>query len=245
MTRSRRRALLLSLVLVATAMTVVLPRPSAADEFPVIPFQAAQDGDLELCLDANGEPKAGEIDLLLLIDDSGSLEAVQQPTDPEKRRFDALRVLLRGLSTSGTSEDSRPVNVAAVTFGAQVSVDLGFQPLEPEGVDTIVDDLRDVATGRQQLTQYVDGLRRAVQLLGDRPAQNCRFMVFFTDGGHDASNRSDAATDASEADGLRDAVCEPGGVRDDLRLQNINLFVLLLTPPGDNRSEERRVGKEC
>ena len=230
----RSRALILSLVIASTAMTVVLPRSATADEFAVIPYQAVEDGDLELCLDANGEPKSGEIDLLLLIDDSGSLEAVRQPTDPDKRRFDALRVLLRGLSASSASEEARPVNVAAVTFGAQVSVELGFQPLEPEGVDTIVDDLRDVATGRQQLTQYVDGLRRAVQLLGDRPAQNCRFMVFFTDGGHDASNRSDAATDASEADGLREAVCEPGGIRDDLQLQNVNLFVLLLTPPSDN-----------
>ena len=126
----RSRALILSLVIASTAMTVVLPRSATADEFAVIPYQAVEDGDLELCLDANGEPKSGEIDLLLLIDDSGSLEAVRQPTDPDKRRFDALRVLLRGLSASSASEEARPVNVAAVTFGAQVSVELGFQPLD-------------------------------------------------------------------------------------------------------------------
>ncbi len=222
---------MLGIVLATTATTGLVPRPAAAETFPVVPLQSAQDGDLELCLDANGDPKSGEIDVLLLIDDSGSLEAVREPTDPDKRRFDALRVLLRGLSAS---DDTRPVNVAAVTFGAEISVELAFQPLESDAVDTVVDDLRDVATGRQRLTLYDDGLRRALQLLGDRPAQNCRFMIFFTDGGHDASNRSDAATDATEADGLRAAVCEPGGLRDDFRVQNINLFVLLLTPPGEN-----------
>lgn len=219
------------LILAAVVSSSMAPRSAVADQSPVVPFQATQDGDLELCLDANGEPKSGEIDVLLLIDDSGSLEAVRRPTDPDKRRFDALRVLLQGLSAS---DDSRPMNIAAVTFGERISVELTFRPLEPEGVDTIVDDLRAVATGRQRLTLYADGLRRAIQLLRDRPVQNCRFMIFFTDGGHDASNRTDVATDVAEADGLRRDVCEPGGIRDDLRGENINLFVLLLTPPEDN-----------
>ena len=222
---------LLSVLLAVMGVLVGASPAADAESFPVVPLQAAQDGDLELCLDANGEPKDGEIDVLLLIDDSGSLEAVREPTDPEKRRFDALEVLLSGLSASN---DSRPVNVAALTFGAEVSVELGFQPLVADEVPSIVEGLRDVATGRQQLTRYVEGMRRAVQLLGDRPAQNCRFMVFFTDGGHDASNRRDPATDSSEAADLRRQFCEPGGVRDDLRLQSINLFVLLLTPPSDN-----------
>jgi hypothetical protein len=233
MMRRRHRSFALALILAlgVVATSGAMPRSAVAEQFPVVPLQAGQDGDLELCLDANGEPKSGEIDVLLLIDDSGSLEAVRRPTDPDKRRFDALRVLLRGLSAS---DDTRPVNVAAVTFGERISVERTFQRLEPGDVDAIVDDLRAVATGRQRLTLYADGLRRAIQLLRDRPVQNCRFMIFFTDGGHDASNRTDPATDAAEAAGLRRDVCEPGGIRETLRAENINLFVLLLTPPEDN-----------
>jgi hypothetical protein len=223
--------LVLALAVVAGAgATVGAPRVDAQTT-PLVPLQS-QDGDLALCLDASGEPKQGAIDVLLLIDDSGSLEATRSPTDPDKRRFAALEVLLAGFTSVGG--DARAVNVAAVTFGERVSVELDFQPLIAEDVTAIVADLRAVATGRQRLTRYVEGLRRALQLLSDRPAENCRILVFFTDGGHDASNRTDAATDAAEAADLRQQFCRPGGIREDLQRQNVNLFVLLLTPPDDN-----------
>jgi hypothetical protein len=230
---SAARALGVALALLTVIGTVAsVGAPSAsAQSAPAAPLQS-QDGYLSLCLDANGEPKQGAIDVLLLIDDSGSLEATRNPTDPEKRRFDALGVLLSGFASVGG--DARPVNVAAVTFGERVSVELDFAPLVTEDVSRIVAELRSVATGRQRLTLYVQGLRRGVQLLSDRPAENCRILVFFTDGGHDASNRTDAATDLAEAADLRDQFCRPGGLREDLRRQNINLFVLLLTPPEDN-----------
>ncbi len=215
----------------ALASAVAVPEARAQQDSVAVPLQSS-DRDLQLCVDGNGEPKPGEIDVLLLIDDSGSLEGTRNPTDPEKRRFEALDAFLSGLGAMGG--DARPVNIAAVTFGATVSVELGFRPLVAAEVDGIVADLRSVATGRQRLTLYGDGIRRAVQLLADRPAQNCRFLVFFTDGGHDASNRSSETIDADDAADLRRQFCRPGGLRDDLRLQNINMFVLLLTPPEDN-----------
>lgn len=227
----RRAAALsvLSVMLVALGLSDSSRGVAIAQENAPNELQAVEQG-LQLCRDAAGELRAGVFDVLLLIDDSGSLEATRNPTDPDRLRFEAIRVLLEGLARMG--EDSREVNVAAVSFGARFTTLLPFQPLRPEDVGTVVADIRTEATGRQPLTDYAIGVGRAVDLLADRPAQNCRILVWFTDGEHDVSNNTSSAADAADAEGLREAFCRPAGLGERIRDQGINTFVLLLNPPG-------------
>lgn len=227
----RRRAVrLLSLsMLWSLSLGGLFPAVAATHQSGLNELQSVEQG-LELCRDAAGELRAGAFDVLLLIDDSGSLAATRTPTDPDGIRFEAIRVLLEGLGRMG--ENDRAVNVAAVSFGAQFDILLPFQELRSSDVGTIVADIERSATGRQLLTDYIMGVGRGVDMLADRPADNCRILVWFTDGEHDVSNSQSSTADAADAEGLRQAFCRAGGLRERVRDQGINTFVLLLNPPG-------------
>lgn len=219
----------IAVLLAALAVGGSFAAAAGAQQPDVTALQSSDQG-LELCRDAAGELRAGAFDVLLLIDDSGSLQATRNPTDPDGIRFEALRVLLEGLGRMG--EDARDVNIAAVSFGARLETLLPFQRLEPEDVGAIVVDIQRAATGRQPLTDYVTGVGRGIDLLADRPVENCRVLVWFTDGEHDVSNSTAPAADAADAAGLREAFCRPGGLRERIQAQGINTFVLLLNPAG-------------
>lgn len=221
---------MLALGLVTTVVALSLSGPHDALAQSEAP--ATGSGGLEICLDANGEPRTGEIDVLLLIDDSGSLAATGNPTDPDGRRFEAIETLLDGLVV--TVDPERTVNVGAMSFGQRVDVLSTFAPIAELEISAVVRGIRDRATGRQSLTDYVSGMSRALAVLADRPVENCRFLVWFTDGGHDASNSRTAEADASEASDLRSSFCGPGGTVELARSLGVNVFVLLLAPAADN-----------
>ena len=74
-------------LVVATSILAALSTPlaaSALDEPQSAPT---------VCLDQDGQIKKGEIDVLVLLDNSGSL-AGKSATDPDKKRFEALNEFL-------------------------------------------------------------------------------------------------------------------------------------------------------
>ncbi len=219
-------AAILAVASSVVATAAVAQQPSSS---PATALQSVEQG-LQLCRDASGELRTGAFDVLLLIDDSGSLEGTRTPTDPDRVRFDAIAVLLDGLSEMGA--DTRDVNIAAVTFGARdrFTTLLAFQRLVAEDVADIVDGLARTATGRQADTDYITGVGRAIDVLADRPVENCRILVWFTDGEHDTRGPS-ANADVADAELLRETFCRPGGLRERIAEQGINTFVLLLNPP--------------
>lgn len=180
----------------------------------------------ELCLDARGELRPGDIDLLILLDDSGSLRR----TDPDGDRYRALNVLLDGLA----GLEGRARNVAVASFGERVEVIVPFRPLVRSEVASVVDDVRVKVPGQQRYTDFIGGVGRGVDLLADRPVANCRILIWFTDGGHHIVGTPDSVRpedDRADADALRETFCSPTGIGPRLREAGINTFALLLEPP--------------
>lgn len=216
----RPAALLLALLLVPLSAAVITD---------VAVAQSASSGEnLELCLDSRGEIRGGEIDLLVLLDDSGSLRR----TDPAGDRYRALSVLLDGLAVLDLAD--RPRNIAVASFGERVDVVVPFRPLVRAEVASIVDDVREQVQGQQRYTDFIAGVSRAVDLLADRPVANCRILVWFTDGGHHIVGTPDSVRpddDRADAAALRETFCSPTGIGPRLREAGINTFALMLEPP--------------
>jgi len=185
---------------------------------------------MELCLDASGDPRRGDFDILVLLDDSGSL----QQTDAEGLRYEALGVLLRGLvGIDSEGAGIRARNIALVSYGERVDVLLPFRPLVGDEVDGIVADVRSRAPGRQRYTDFIGGVSTAVGLLGDRPAANCRILVWFTDGDHHMAGSPSSTSledQLVDAQSLRTEFCAPNGLDTRIRERGINTFALMLEP---------------
>ena len=65
---------------------------------------------LSVCTDAEQKPKSGDIDVLLLMDNSKSLESKKNgntPTDPDGKRFTAVGDLLGSLGSLTESTESQ------------------------------------------------------------------------------------------------------------------------------------------
>ena len=81
------------LVSAVTLGLVLAPVSALADEKP----QSAP----TVCLDKDGQLKKGEIDVLVLLDNSGSLDSTQDgftPTDPDGQRLKALNEFIDNFS---------------------------------------------------------------------------------------------------------------------------------------------------
>lgn len=218
---------------VGVALTFVLGLVAIAPATSPAAAQVATSDRLQFCRDDAGQPFSGEIDILLLLDDTASL----QRQDPSKTRFDVLTTVFDGISSVG---GERRVNLAVFLFGSRVEPIFDFRPLEPSGVAETVQEIREKNVATQDRTNFTDAVQRAATVLSARPAQNCRVLLWFTDGNHDASGgRPRLENDVPEADALRTAFCLPGGLTERVRSQRINPFVLLLDPPEDVRFEQR------
>jgi hypothetical protein len=225
MTRVRGRVALRQRVAAAgVAFGLLLSAASVAP--PATPAQAQQIGleQLRFCRDANGERLRGDIDILLLLDDT--LTLVTQ--DRGNLRFGIIRNFLEGVTQI---ESAQRVNFAAYTFGEIVTPILDFDAITASDIDRIDRIIRDNNPAQQNKTDFIRAMARATQSLNARPAQNCRILLWFTDGNHDGSNLYGSQVDRDESRELRRTFCEPDGIADRVRSQRINTFVLLLEPP--------------
>lgn len=226
--RNRRR--LLSLLLAASIIPGIAAHAPADAQSSGAEPQSSAESDLALCLDASGERRTGDLDILVLLDDSGSLSQ----TDPNGLRYAALDVLLRGLAGLGSVDgEFRDRNIALVSYGQRIDVLVTFRPLVDVEIGGIVADVRSRASGRQPFTDFIGGVRTAVDLLGDRPAANCRILVWFTDGDHHMAGRSSSTSledQLEDAGNLREAFCAPNGLDARIRERGINTFALMLEP---------------
>jgi len=193
---------------------------------PANPAQAQQARieQLQFCRDANGDRLRGNIDILLLLDDTLTLRT----QDRNNLRFGIIRNFLEGVTQT---ESVQRVNFAAYTFGEVVTPILDFEAITAGDIDRIDQTIRANNPALQDKTDFIGALTRATQTLTARPAQNCRILLWFTDGNHDGSNRYESAVDRDESRELRRTFCEPNGIADRVRSQRINTFVLLLEPP--------------
>jgi hypothetical protein len=221
------------LVVALIAGGVSLPNVAVAEETNSRPLQVCQNTD--------GTLKRGDIDVVLLLDNSKSLNTTrsgQRGTDPDSRRFDAIRDLLVGLHEVSTAESSTrgvTINFGMISFGEVATEHIPIDELKKpeETADKIKEKLPEKS--QEKVTNYVVALEKAHSVLKRRPEQNCKMLIWFTDGQFETEELSRNQSDYEEkvrrqADELRRNICGPDGLASRLHELRVNTFVLVLKP---------------
>jgi hypothetical protein len=163
------------------------------------------------------------LDLLVLVDESGSLSEGANPTDPHADRVVALKRLLGGLvpPTNGVGGGPK-VSVALAGFSSQFDDVRSFQPLTPSSLGSFEQSAQLFASRDQgAYTDFGVALAAArVRLARQAAAQNghsCQAVILFTDGMYDV--RSTTGDTAGRA-----ALCRKGQVIDELRSDGVTLI---------------------
>jgi hypothetical protein len=196
---------------------------------------------LQVCLNNDGTVKRGDIDVVLLLDNSKSLNTTKsgkRGTDPNFLRFDAIRDLLVGLHEVATAESSAPgvkINFGMISFGRRATEHLPLAELTApeETANKIRKKLPEKS--QEDTTNYVVALEKAHTVLEARPEQNCKMLVWFTDGQFESEELSTTKPDYKEkvrdqADELQRNICGPAGLAERLHQLRVNTFVLVLKP---------------
>jgi len=197
----------------------------------------------------------GTGDIVLLFDESGSLQA----TDPKNDRVTAGRYLVRQL-TSFAENSGASINVKVATFASDYSSIGEWTELTgtgPQTVDDSVASVKKMVNGFE--TDYWTALEGARRDLSERTASrgesiSCQAIAWFTDGAMRFTPRTTSAEldkfgstkafadtivlrDRASANKVevaaRDQLCRPGGLADQLRSSDIVIFAIGLQGSAD------------
>ena len=191
--------------------------------------EQAADSTLQVCVDQSGKPLAGDIDLMLVMDNSTSLKT----TDKDNVRFAQVETLLRTVHDRiSASRNPRAVKFSLISFGKGVSVVVSRSRaivLTDSNIGDIRRKVELAAPGNEAGTNYVKALDVAIKEMNKGQTadnRNCRVIVWFTDGAFYTGTETDTAVDGE----LRNAVCRDQGISEKLREGNINIFPLYIEP---------------
>lgn len=230
----RRTAVLLA----ATAAALLQPAPATAQPDGSAPVQTYAS-----CL--NGQ-RAG--DLLLLIDESGSLKS----TDKGAQRVQAAKYLLTQLANE-SDRAGITVDVQIAGFATDFDTAAGswtaLTPANLPGLSQAVDGFADRNNGQD--TDYWSALEGARRSLADQrtragagEAGRCQAIAWFSDGRLDITQattarreRDGVITPNVTAAGAQEALCAPQGKADQLRNDHVVMFGVGLAPPGTPENE--------
>lgn len=196
---------------------------------------------LSVCTDAEKKPKIGDIDVLLLMDNSKSLESKKNgntPTDPDGKRFIAVGDLLGSLGSLTESTESQKgasINFGMISFGAAARTEIDFKKLTSENNTEIAKEVKETLPPLEQVTNYIEALKWAMKMLNDRPSTNCKFLVWFTDGQFESDEIRNDDDDrskkiSSQVRALKLAICGEDGLANGFHNARINTFVIVLKP---------------
>ncbi len=247
----RRRPASLAALVVATALaSPVAAAVATGHALQAQPASGQAVTELAGCLSAS---HAG--DLLLLVDQSGSL----QQTDPQHGRVQAAQYLLRQLARA-TATSGTKLDVAVAGFDAAYQQHGGWSNLTPDSLGELEGQVQEFAgldTGID--TDYPNALSGARDALREksRGTTRCQAVLWFTDGQFDLETRrsgatrakygttkdyapgvqltTDAGSDEAKRRGL-ETLCRQGGVVDQLRANGVLTFGVALGSPGTNFS---------
>ncbi|WP_433665086.1 vWA domain-containing protein [Nocardia sp. CA-128927] len=167
-------------------------------------------------------------DLLLLLDESGSLKP-PNGSDPQAARVPAAQRLLEKLAewTENTQVD---LDIAIAGFGDSYDTRHPWVTLNSKslpGLKSAIDGARDRTQGID--TNYGLALSEALHTLTEhRPDPNpaaCRGIAWFTDGELDFRT-SDDSLRLDRIATTRDSICRSGGIADQLRATGVRTFAL-------------------
>ena len=203
------------------------------------------DNPLTVCRDAEGNTKTGALDVLLLLDNSKSLNSTRNgriPSDPKNERYGAIAEMLKSLGEVSGGDDGRKgvsINFGVVSFGDNARTAISLEPLTSGNSQEIGDRVKEKVPGKVESqsssTNYIEALKSAVQTLNARPSENCKFLVWFTDGQFESQETKKPAEQRKQAEWLQNEVCRAGGFADQFVEARINTFVLVLKPTKTDR----------
>jgi hypothetical protein len=191
-----------------------------------------------VCLDKDGQIKKGEIDVLVLLDNSKSLKGDKSATDPEGKRFEALNEFLDSYSNLGSSKK----NFGLISFAQVAQSVLKIKPITTSDVDVIKDTIKNKIGKPDGPTNYVSAFDAALKELKERPQENCKILIWFTDGGFNTSVKvSDGLLPENIEKDLADLerrFCGANGFVSSVQNMDVNTFVVFL---GDGKDDSGQV----
>jgi hypothetical protein len=203
-------------LIVATSILAALSSPMAAkalDEPQSAPT---------VCLDKDGQIKKGEIDVLVLLDNSGSLNGKKSATDPQGKRFEALDEFIDNFSKLGSSKK----NFGLISFANSAAPIVEIGPLTTSNANDVKEQIKNGVGGPNGATNYIDAFKVATSEFQRRDPNNlnCKILIWFTDGGFQI--KSEDTTD--EVALLENRFCSNDGFVADIQNNDINTFVVFL-----------------
>ena len=183
-------------------------------------------------------------DLLLLFDESSSL----QQSDPGAARVQAVKPLLQTLGRYADRVDAT-LDVSAAGFSDSYIPEKDWTRLTESSADGTAASLADLATKNTGIdTDYWAALDGARQQLGERGADRCQAIAWFSDGKIDFTERPQSkpyaeGVDLSTPEGVEEtrrraieSICRPGGLADQVRSSDVVMLGVGLgasTSPAD------------
>lgn len=257
---ARRLLSILAVTGLAAFAMPMMPSASAAPSTPTSTNQAALE-QIGSCIAGGGQGN-----MLLLVDRSGSLKQ----TDPGNTRVAGAQYLVNQMATYTSSPGGGKISVAVAGFDAVYAPSLEWTSLSNSTKKRVNTDIASYAKFNNGVdTDYWRAMRGAQQALNqharsDGAAQNCSFIVLFTDGQYSVEPRQnltdaqrslvrdpkeyDVGGDLSSTGGANGAVkkgiealCRPGGLADQVRTSGITTIAIGLQSDAEGGNSDFHV----
>ena len=201
---------------------VLLANPAQADE-------SRGFSDMAGCIS-----HANHLLVAMVVDESASL----QQTDPEAKRVEGIQAAIDSLEQLRELSPDLDVEVALSTFARGYEQVVPWRPLTPRTADQLRKAAATHLPGRDtgDATDYRQALQGSQRQLDSQASalkdpSACKATLLFTDGALDV----DAQTALAETQ-----ICQPGGIIDSVRHDNIAVIALALFTPGAGVTPQQR-----
>ena len=225
--------------LIGVLFAGLLPLSNVGFDTPALQVQAT-DSTLQVCVDQLGKPLPGDIELMLVMDNSKSLKE----NDPQNVRFSQIEILLQTVHDRiSVSRNPRAVKFSLISFAGSARVVISRSKaivLTDSNIGDVRRQVEEAAPGDQQYTDYVKALQMAMNEMKGS-SENCRVIVWFTDGAYWPEGGGKNTADGGD---LREAVCGANGISQKLRDGNINIFSLYFKPKEFNEKEDPKASQD-
>lgn len=198
---------------------------------------------LRVCQYESGDLRTGDLDVIILLDNSKSL----WESDKSGARFKAIE----GFVDSFQKIDDRTKNFSLIKFGRAAEVVIPFEEVSTlDDARAIKQTLRQRVPNEYQtqdsFTNYVAALEAAREefLSNDSNNENCRILIWFTDGVFDTNDSRQTEEIQKDVKRLENAACADGGLGEQYADSDINTFVVYLTPQNPN-SDRSRISQDA
>ena len=239
-----KKLLSFAISILAIVGFAVIPSANAAT-----PQNASE--NIDICPGVD-EARINQVDILILLDNSLSL-STGPTTDKDGQRFDALETMFEsirgGIQNEGEAATRVDVNVSLMAFaqttrfgfsdGQTGIVDLEKDISDPSG---LADEIKSKLPNDKQQggTNFINALNDARDFLDSKPATNCKFLIWFTDGvfDYDDAQLKDGKTESDYLNSLSKDTCDESGWPQELRDSHVNTYVVLLGDPAELKKKK-------